>query len=298
MIGGLMELKNLMTLKTIIQTGSFQNAAKKLNYTQSTITFQMQQLEQELSIKIFERIGRKMMLTQAGKDIMPYVDTILMSVEQLTNFGKGNDNVVGTLKVAIAETLLIYKMQPVIKAFREQAPNIRFSLTSMSCYEIRKEVLNGSVDIGIHFDVGGYNSTILTEVLSDYPLALVASPEIDKSYFDFVTPNQFKPINQISKAGGSKYYDIFAEYLQQKKIVLDNNLELSSIEAIKSSVINNLGIAYLPRFTVERELASSEMEEIETELNNRYITAICVYHKNKWMTPAMQLFINLLKKCI
>jgi len=104
-----MELKNLLTLKAIIEEGSFQNAAMKLNYTQSTISFQMQQLEQELSIKLFERIGRKMILTQAGRDIMPYVDSILLSAEQLSNFGKSSENLTGTLKIAISETFLIYK---------------------------------------------------------------------------------------------------------------------------------------------------------------------------------------------
>lgn len=72
-----MNTKNLLTLKTILETGSFQKAANKLNYTQSTVTFQMKQLEEELSIKLFEKIGRKMELTQAGKDILPYIDTVL-----------------------------------------------------------------------------------------------------------------------------------------------------------------------------------------------------------------------------
>ena len=63
-----MELKYLNTFKTILETGSFLNAARKLNYTQSTITFQIQQLEEELSVKLFEKIGRKMIITQAGKE--------------------------------------------------------------------------------------------------------------------------------------------------------------------------------------------------------------------------------------
>ena len=60
-----MEFKYLHTFRTIIETGSFTKAAEKLNYTQSTITFQIGQLEQELSVKLFEKIGRKMVLTKA-----------------------------------------------------------------------------------------------------------------------------------------------------------------------------------------------------------------------------------------
>jgi DNA-binding transcriptional LysR family regulator len=293
-----MELKYLLTFKTILEEGSFQNAAKKLNYAQSTITFQIQQLEQELSIRLFEQIGRKMVLTQAGKEILPYIDSILLSVEQLSNHGKKYEDITGTLNIAITEALLIYKMQPVLKAFRQQAPNIKLSMTSMSCYKIREKILNGSMDIGIHFDVGGYNSTIITETLSDYDLTLVASPDLNETEHDFITPNQFKGISQISKGIGSQYFDIFMKYLQQKKIVLENNLLLSSIEAIKISVMNNLGVAYLPKFTVNNELKSGALVEIQTDIKNNHVTAICAYHKNRWITPAMRLFLSLSKEAL
>ncbi|OQY40923.1 MAG: hypothetical protein B6227_06410 [Fusobacteriia bacterium 4572_74] len=102
---------DLQTLKVISETGSFLNAAQQLNYAQSTITFQMQQLEQELSVKLFEKIGRKMTITQAGKDIIPLIDNIFKSIEQLENYNKGINELTGTLKVAMPETLLTYKMQ-------------------------------------------------------------------------------------------------------------------------------------------------------------------------------------------
>ena len=71
-----MELKCLRTFRTIIDEGGFSKAAKKLNYTQSTITFQMNQLERDLSTTLFEKIGRKMVLTKAGEHLIPYVDDI------------------------------------------------------------------------------------------------------------------------------------------------------------------------------------------------------------------------------
>ena len=61
-----MELKSLNTVRMILETGSFQEAARRLHYTQSTVTFQVQQLEKELNVKLFEKLGRRMALTQAG----------------------------------------------------------------------------------------------------------------------------------------------------------------------------------------------------------------------------------------
>ena len=110
-----MDLKYLNTFKTIVETGNFSNAAHKLNYTQSTLTFQIQQLEKELSFKLFEKIGRNMIVTQAGKDILPYIDMINQSVDQIKNYGKCTENLTGELKVVMPETLLTYKTQPILR---------------------------------------------------------------------------------------------------------------------------------------------------------------------------------------
>ena len=75
-----MELKYLNTFRTIVETGSFTKAAEKLNYTQSAITFQIDQLEQELSAQLFEKVGRRMALTKAGELLIPYVDEVLGAV--------------------------------------------------------------------------------------------------------------------------------------------------------------------------------------------------------------------------
>jgi len=290
-----MELKYLNTFKTILETGSFLNAARKLNYTQSTVTFQIQQLEQELSVKLFEKIGRKMIITQAGKDVLPYVDTILQSAEQLKNYGKDILQITGTLKISMPETLLTYRMQPILKAFRQQAPGVKLSVQALNCYTIRDRIVNGGADVGIHYDVGGYGSTTVIEKLAVFPLALVACPSLKDQHCDFVSPNQRKPVCLITNDRESIFQKMFDNYLEEKGIVLDGIMELGSIEAIKRSVVSDLGIAYLPRYVVEDELANSTLKELETGITDE-ITTICSYHKNKWITPAMELFIRLLKE--
>lgn len=293
-----MELRNMITLKAILEEGSFQKAAQKLSYTQSTVTFQMQQLEQELSINLFEKIGRKMMLTQAGRDILPYIDSILQSMEQINNYGRSNLELTGELKVAIPESLLTYKMQPVIRAFRDQAPNIKLTLRSLNCYMIRDQILNGEADVGIHYDVGGYNPAINTEPLCTFSISLLASPILDKEQHDFISCNQKKEVTFVIDDCHSIYKEIFEEYLKNKNILLSNTLELWSIETIKRCAASNLGVACLPTFTAEKELTTGTLIELDTELSSRKITALCAYHKNKWISPGMELFIQLVKDCL
>lgn len=83
-----MDLRSIITVKAILAEGSFQKAAQRLNYSQSTVTFQVRQLENELSLRLFERIGRRMVITQAGKDILPHMESILRSMQEISAYGK------------------------------------------------------------------------------------------------------------------------------------------------------------------------------------------------------------------
>lgn len=294
-----MELKYLQTFRTIVNEGGFGKAAKKLNYTQSTITFQIGQLEQELSAKLFERIGRKMVLTKAGEQLIPYVDDVLNSADRLQNFERDLSSWKGDLRIGVAETLLSYKIAPILKVFHMKAPNARLFLQAMNCYDIRDELLVGTLDMGVFFnDVGGFGTSLEATPLRAYDMALVASPNTKKQFPDFITPNQNLPVSFIINEPNCIFRQIFEQYLREKSIRLDHTIELWSIQTIKQLVKNDVGITYLPRFTVEQDLADGVLAEIPTELSGTAITAVCGYHRNKWVSPLMKLFLELCETMI
>ena len=89
---------------------------------------------------------------------------------------------------------------------------------------------------------------------------------------------------------------ILDNYLKQKNITLNTAIELENVESVKRAVINNLGISFLPKFTVEKELRQGLLQEIEMDIDDGYMTAICAYQKCKWQSPAMKLFLELILK--
>lgn len=294
-----MELKYLQTFRAIVDAGGFSKAAEKLNYTQSTITFQIGQLEQELSASLFEKIGRKMVLTKAGERLVPYVDEILQSVDKLRFFEDDLSQCQGDLYIGIAETLLCYRLSPILKEFHRQAPKARLFLRSMNCYEIRNELLKGTLDLGIFYeDVGGFGSNLTVHPLGSYPMMLVASPETKKLYPDFITPDRAIPIPFIINEPNCIFREVFEQYLREKSIILDHIIELWSVPTIKNLVKSDVGVSFLPAFTVQEELGTGELEEIPTEITDKTITAVCAHHKNKWISPLMQLFMELCKNMI
>lgn len=294
-----MELKYLNTFKKIVEEGSFTKAAERLNYTQSTITFQIGQLEQELSAKLFERIGRKMVLTKAGEQLIPYVEDVLNSVDRMKNFEEDLKSLKGDLRIGVAETLLSYKIPPILKAFHAKAPNARLFLRSMNCYDIRDELIIGTLDMGVFYnDIGGLGTNLETIPLKTYETALFASPTVKARYPDFITPNRTIPVSFIINEPNCIFRQMFEQYLREKSLRFDNTVELWSIQTIKQLVQNDVGITYLPKFAAEQESRLGTLAEIPTDLSEHTITAVCGYHKNKWVSPLMKLFGELCKTMI
>jgi DNA-binding transcriptional LysR family regulator len=291
-----MDIRHFKTFKSIIEEGNFSNAAAKLGYTQSTVTSQIQHLEQVLSIKLFEKIGRNMVLTDLGKELIPYANELLDTVRKIESIGKSGDNLTGELKIAVTESLISYKLQNVLSLFKEKAPNVKLSMISLNCLAIKNILSNSEIDLGLMYDVGSQNDNLITVKLADFPLTLICSPLLEKDKFDLLKSNQEINTSLIINDPESIYRKILENYFCKNKIYVNNTIELWSIEAIKRCVASNLGISFLPRFTVEEELENGKLKELEIDCSDTKITAVYAYHKNKWISPAMSLFMQLVRE--
>lgn len=289
-----METKNLATLMTIIETGSFQRAATQLNYAPSTVTSQIRQLEDEFSLKLFEKVGRRMELTQAGKDILPFVESILQNVEKIGNYKKDISEITGTLRLVAPDSIFIYIMQPIIKAILHDAPNIRLVINSLPSDDINQAIVNGFADIGIDCDKGHFPDSVLHPASKPFQACLIGSPFLNPKELDFISPHQRKSVGMIYNEPNANYQRAITDYFDKKDIVLNPDMKLQSIEAVKKSVMNNFGIAYVPQFSVEEELKNGSLLQLKTELDDKIYPAVCVFHRNKWISPQMELAFRIL----
>lgn len=289
-----MELKNLRTFQAVVDHGSYQRAAQFLGYTQSTVTVQIQQLEQELGIPLFERVGRRMVLTQAGEQALIQARELLQAADRLTQLGQTSRTPAGTLRVDMAETLLCYRMQPVIQKFRQLAPQVRLIIRSRNCLLIPENVRTGACDLGVGYDMEWNRETLEVEPMGEYEIVLLAAPEF--AHPDFTTPGQYKPVSLITDEPDSIFRRQLEAYLQQRNITLDATLELWSIETIKRCTMSNLGFTYLPRFAAQEELEAGTLVELSAPISGVRCPTLCARHKNRWVTPAMELFMSLLRE--
>lgn len=289
-----MDLKYLQTFRTVVREGSFTKAAEKLNYSQSTITFQIRQLENELNSTLFERIGRRMVLTKAGEQIVPYIDDVLESVNKLHTIKDDLSEYDEDIRIGAAGSLLYCRMPEILRKFIDAAPRAQLYLRGMNCYDIRDELIDGSLDIGIFYrNVGGFEGNLVTTPIETIPLVTVASPEIAKRYPDISESGQRIPLPLITNEPNSVFRQLFESYLRRESIRFDHTIELWSVPTIKVMLKSNVGISCLPEIVVKDELKSGELAKIRSGIDGTKITAVCAYHKNKWVSPLMQKFIDL-----
>ena len=291
-----MELKNLRTFQAVVDQGSYQKAADGLGYTQSTVTAHIQQLEEELGVPLFERTGRRMVLTQVGERALAQARELLAAADRLAQLGRAGYELSGTLRVDMAETLLCYKTQTVIQTFRKLAPQVRLIIRSRNCLDIVENVRSGVCDLGVGYDMDWSRDALEVETMGEYEVILLASPEF--CHPDFVTHNQRKPVSLITDEPDSVFRRQLEDYLRLRAITLDATLELWSIETIKRCVISNLGFTYLPRFIAEDELADGRLVELIAPISGVRFPALCARRKNRWVTPAMELFTRLLRETL
>ncbi len=276
-------LDQLRILKAIAAQGSFKKAADLLYVTQPAVSLQIQNLEKQLEITIFDRGGRKALLTEAGRLLLEYCERILnqcdeacKAIEDLNSL-KG-----GTLVIGASQTTGTYLMPRMIGLFRQKYPDVSVQLQVHSTRRTGWSVANGQIDLAI---IGGQLPGDLENLLQIIPyatdeLALVLPTKHPLANKKELLKEDLYKLNFVTLDSQSTTRKVVDKLLQDSG--LDNQrlkieMELNSLEAIKNAVQSGLGVSFLPVVSIERELAAGT-------IHKAFITDLVVKRELKLIT--------------
>lgn len=291
-----MEFKQLKTFSTAARTESFTETADILCYVQSAVTAHIKTLETELNVKLFDRHGRSVKLTQAGKQLYHYTERLFNLREQAETAVRSTQSIVGKLNIAAYETVFTYRLPSIITEFSQRFSEVQISISSLNVRQLSEQVINHQVDIAFtlgHEDIAERFSKL---ALRTEHIVVIASPNHPLSKKVSVIPEDLDGETIVLTEKSCQYRKKFLQALNEgHHHVQHKYFEFVSIETIKSCVALGLGIAALSRVSVQNELNSGKLVALNWAGLDLSITLNMIWSNSRWLSPAVKAFLELSK---
>ncbi|WP_339320105.1 LysR family transcriptional regulator [Paenibacillus sp. FSL R10-2734] len=291
-----MELRQLKTFHTLASTLNFSRAAEVQNYVPSTVTMQMKALEEELGVKLVDRLGKKVILTDAGRSFLRYVDNILSELEEAQHAVKQSGEVTGTVVISADETLCTYRLPVVLRRFRLRYPGIRLMFRPLANPNLKQSLREGDADIIFMLDEDKGETGFCGEKMLDEPFYLLVSPDHPLAAYTALAIEDFHGETFLLTEKGCSYRTFFERSLSQKGMGGITELEFTSAEAIKQCAKIGMGIAILPEMAVIAEVNRGELVPLPWDLTATSFATQMFWHEEKWISPAIEAFLNLTRE--
>lgn len=290
-----MEIRQLKTFWTLASTRSFSRTAESLNYVPSTVTMQIKALEEELGVKLLDRLGKTVVLTDAGHQLLPYANKILNDIEEAKQVSSQSGEVTGTIVIGSDEVICTYRLPALLRLFRERYPHVRLLFRPLSSHNLKQSLREGKADVVFMLDEPAESIDLHTERLQDEPFLMVVSPDHPLASRSALSIKDFHGEHILLSEKGCSYRLYFYRTLLKKGADSLTELEFNSAEAIKQCAMMGLGIALLPDMVIKGEVKRGELIALPWDLSEVRFTTQLLWHQDKWISPSLRSFIEMAK---
>ncbi len=290
-----MELRQIKSFVTIAKHQSFSKAALELGYAQSSITSQIQLLELELNVRLFERLGHNITLTSEGKKLLPLAEQMLQLSNDMKNIAVNSGKPSGPLIIGAVESLCATRLPKLLKEYRSRYPNVEILIKFGAKAEFLRALKDNVLDIAFFVDQKIIDNDFITVYQTPEPMALLCSSGYAFADRENVYPSDLSGEPLILTEPCCGYRALFDSIMSQFNVKPRSVIETSNVQAIKQLVLSGMGITFLPQTAVEEELQQKRLVRLNWLGPEFQIFTQVLCHKNKWMSAALKAFIDLLK---
>ncbi|RJX38687.1 LysR family transcriptional regulator [Paenibacillus pinisoli] len=288
-----MNINKLQTFLTLTQCLSFTEAADRLYCSQPSVSMQIQSLEDELGVPLFDRIGKKLYLTKQGEHFKPYAEQIInlfhSAKDHIRQF---EDLSYGTLSFGASNFVGVYLLPSILKEFTTEYPEININMNITSSAQLIRMLETNKLEFlvlssRIHIDESQFQRTTFYQDKLD----LVVHPSHPLAQKESCTFADLENETLIIKPDKSATRTYLEETFKQYGFHSPKYLEISNLEGIKQGVIHNLGVSIISSFAIQQDIEYGRLVRVPLKDIAFQRGISYVYHCNKHLSPAAKAFI-------
>ena len=291
-----MEIRQLQTFVQAAQLESFSKTAEMLGYSQSAITVQMRLLETELNTRLFDRMGKRVVLTPQGKEFLKSANKILYEVNKASKSMNEERELTNPLHVGTIESLCTAKFPRILSEFHSLHPRVNLQITIDSPEKLIRMMEHNELDLIYILDTPRWDENWVKVMELAEPVVFVASAASkfagkDRLVLDDILQEPF-----FLTEKHANYRQALDQQLALRRQSISPVLEISDTAFIIRMLELNQGLSFLPYFAVEQDIYKHRIITLDVKDIHISMYRQIFYHKNKFRTREMEEFIRLADK--
>lgn len=292
-----MEIRNLMSFIQVAELNSFTKAAEVLGYSQSTVSFQIKQLENELDCLLFERINHTISLTERGKELLNYAHEVCRLTSEFKQEFEEEKKLSGVIHIVAPDSVCEDMLTTNYNDFHTKYPDISIKFTAADTGDMFDMLDKNEADLMVTLDNHVFKSDYIIAKEEHIPMHFVANKNIPVAKKKNLSVNDLLEYQFILTEKEMGYRRILDKALARKSIEILPVLEVGRTDIITELLCYNSDkVSYLPDFVTKEKVENGELVYLDVTDVETDIWKQLIYHKNKWVSNSLRALINYIKE--
>ena len=289
-----MDIKNLTTFVHVAELGNFSRAGERLGYSQPSISVQIRQLEEELGFRLFDRIGHSVRLTDKGREALACTQEVLRLCQKMTLDSPGNADREVLIRLATSDSLSAHLLEGRFSLLRSRLPGIRLNLTTAGTGELFRLLNHNEVDLVYTLDSHIYDAAYVIAHEEKVGVHFVVARDNPLAQKPRLTKEDLLAQDFMLTEKGMSYRRLLDEWMARDSLEIHPVLETGRADLICSLVERGMGVSFLPDYVTRDAVSRGAVVLMDAESFEPELWMQLLYHREKWLSPAMQAVLSLL----
>ncbi|MBR4016989.1 MAG: LysR family transcriptional regulator [Oscillospiraceae bacterium] len=290
-----MELRNLTTFIHVADLGSFTKAAEKLGYSQSTVSFQIKQLEEELGCPLFERINHTISLTQQGHALVSHAHQVCNLIEDFKEGLETETELRGHIHIVTPDSICEEMVNSRFLDFHRRYPSLFIQFSTGDTADMLDMIDHNEADFIITLDSHTYHKDYVIAKEEKIPMHFVANPQSRFAGKANLSVNDIIGQPFILTEHGQGYRKLLDRELAKRSLEITPVLEIGRTDTITSLITQCDMLSFLPDFVTKPFVEAGKLCYLDVQDFHADIWKQLIYHKNKWISRSLKAFIDYVK---